>query len=52
MTPRWRSTRVQVLAARRHTGLFTFPESAKHVALYQKLGCWPPLSYRGHEARP
>lgn len=25
----------------RHTGLFTFPQSAKHVALYQKFGYWP-----------
>src|SRR6202162_532763 len=25
----------------RHTGLFTFPESAKHVGLYQKFGYWP-----------
>ena len=25
----------------RHTGLFTFPHSAKHVALYQKFGYWP-----------
>src|SRR5579862_9189465 len=27
--------------ALRHTGLFTFPHSAKHVALYQKFGYWP-----------
>jgi hypothetical protein len=25
----------------RHTGLFTFASSAKHVALYQKFGYWP-----------
>jgi len=25
----------------RRTGLFTFPNSAKHVALYQKFGYWP-----------
>jgi GNAT superfamily N-acetyltransferase len=25
----------------RHTGLFTFPNSAKHIALYQKFGYWP-----------
>jgi GNAT superfamily N-acetyltransferase len=25
----------------RHSGLFTFPHSAKHVCLYQKLGYWP-----------
>jgi GNAT superfamily N-acetyltransferase len=25
----------------RHTGLFTFAQSAKHVGLYQKLGYWP-----------
>ena len=25
----------------RHTGLFTFPYSAKHVGLYQKFGYWP-----------
>ena len=25
----------------RHTGLFTFPHSAKHVGLYQKFGYWP-----------
>jgi GNAT superfamily N-acetyltransferase len=24
----------------RHTGLFTFPDSAKHAALYQKYGFW------------
>lgn len=25
----------------RHSGLFTFPQSAKHVGLYQKFGYWP-----------
>src|SRR5260370_1870705 len=25
----------------RHAGLFTFPSSAKHIALYQKFGFWP-----------
>lgn len=25
----------------RHTGLYTFPHSTKHVALYQKFGYWP-----------
>ena len=25
----------------RHSGLFTFAQSAKHVALYQKFGYWP-----------
>lgn len=25
----------------KHTGLMTFPQSAKHVALYQKFGYWP-----------
>jgi hypothetical protein len=25
----------------RHAGLFTFADSAKHVALYQKFGYWP-----------
>jgi GNAT superfamily N-acetyltransferase len=25
----------------RHTGLYTFPHSAKHVGLYQKFGYWP-----------
>lgn len=25
----------------RHTGLFTFPQSVKHVRLYQKFGYWP-----------
>jgi len=25
----------------KHSGLFTFPHSAKHVGLYQKFGYWP-----------
>ena len=25
----------------KHTGLFTFPHSAKHIGLYQKFGYWP-----------
>ncbi len=25
----------------RHTGLFTWPESPKHIALYNKFGFWP-----------
>jgi len=25
----------------KHSGLFTFPQSAKHVGLYQKFGYWP-----------
>lgn len=25
----------------RHTGLFTFPHSPRHVAIYQKFGYWP-----------
>jgi hypothetical protein len=25
----------------RHSGLFTFPQSAKNVTLYQKFGYWP-----------
>jgi GNAT superfamily N-acetyltransferase len=25
----------------RHAGLFTFPQSPKHVSLYQKFGFWP-----------
>src|SRR5579863_7223592 len=25
----------------RHSGLYTFPHSAKHVGLYQKFGYWP-----------
>ena len=27
----------------RHSGLFTFPQSAKHIGLYQKHGFWPRL---------
>src|ERR1700735_3489418 len=40
----------------RHTGLFTFPQSAKHVALYQKFGYWPryltAIMTRTPEANP
>jgi GNAT superfamily N-acetyltransferase len=40
----------------RHTGLFTFPHSPKHVALYQKFGYWPryltALMTRTPEANP
>ena len=40
----------------RHTGLFTFPQSAKHVGLYQKFGYWPryltALMTRTPEANP
>jgi GNAT superfamily N-acetyltransferase len=40
----------------RHTGLFTFPQSAKHVGLYQKFGYWPryltAIMTRTPEARP
>jgi len=25
----------------RHTGLYTFPQSARHIGLYQKFGYWP-----------
>ncbi len=25
----------------RHSGLYTFPQSAKHIGLYQKFGYWP-----------
>ena len=32
--------RLKVLGAR-HIGLFTFAESTKHIALYQKFGFWP-----------
>jgi predicted N-acetyltransferase YhbS len=35
----------------RHAGLFTFSDSAKHVALYQKLGFWP-VSLMALMARP
>ncbi len=42
--------------ALRHTGLFTFAHSAKHVALYQKFGYWPryltALMTRTPEANP
>lgn len=40
----------------RHTGLFTFPQSAKHVGLYQKFGYWPryltAIMRRTPEANP
>jgi GNAT superfamily N-acetyltransferase len=40
----------------RHTGLFTFPQSAKHVGLYQKFGYWPryltAILTRSPEANP
>ncbi|HME08141.1 MAG TPA: GNAT family N-acetyltransferase [Bryobacteraceae bacterium] len=40
----------------RHSGLFTFPQSAKHVGLYQKFGYWPryltALMTRTPEANP
>jgi GNAT superfamily N-acetyltransferase len=40
----------------RHTGLFTFPQSAKHVGLYQKFGYWPryltAIMTRTPEAKP
>jgi GNAT superfamily N-acetyltransferase len=40
----------------RHTGLFTFPQSAKHVGLYQKFGYWPryltAIMTRTQEANP
>ena len=46
----------------RHTGLFTFPQSAKHVGLYQKFGYWPryltalmtrtPYADAGPQAKP
>ena len=32
--------RLKALGAR-HLALFTFAESTKHIALYQKFGCWP-----------
>jgi predicted N-acetyltransferase YhbS len=32
---------VDALEGTRHAGLFTFAQSAKHVALYQKFGFWP-----------
>lgn len=40
----------------RHTGLFTFAHSAKHVGLYQKFGYWPryltAIMTRTPEANP
>ena len=45
----------------RHAGLFTFADSAKHVALYGKFGFWPhalmalmarPVAPRGQQAPP
>jgi GNAT superfamily N-acetyltransferase len=40
----------------RHTGLFTFPQSAKHVGLYQKFAYWPryltAIMTRTPEANP
>ena len=40
----------------RHTGLFTFPQIAKHVGLYQKFGYWPryltAIMTRTPEANP
>ncbi len=40
----------------RHTGLFTFAQSAKHVGLYQKFGYWPryltAILTRAPEANP
>jgi hypothetical protein len=40
----------------RHTGLFTFQQSAKHAALYQKFGYWPryltAIMTRTPEANP
>jgi GNAT superfamily N-acetyltransferase len=40
----------------RHTGLFTFAQSAKHVGLYQKFGYWPryltAVMTRTPQARP
>ena len=40
----------------RHSGLFTFPQSAKHVGLYQKFGYWPryltAIMKRTPETRP
>ena len=40
----------------RHTGLFTFAQSAKHVGLYQKFGYWPryltAIMTRTPEAKP
>jgi hypothetical protein len=40
----------------RHTGLFTFSHSAKHIALYQKFDFWPrfltPVMSKPAEPRP
>ncbi len=40
----------------RHSGLFTFPHSAKHIGLYQKFGYWPTyltaIMTRSPEAPP
>jgi GNAT superfamily N-acetyltransferase len=40
----------------RHTGLYTFPHSAKHIGLYQKFGYWPryltAIMTRAPEAQP
>ncbi len=40
----------------RHSGLFTFPHSAKHIGLYQKFGYWPAyltaIMTHTPEARP
>ena len=40
----------------RHTGLFTFPQSTKHIGLYQKFGYWPryltAIMTRTPEANP
>src|SRR5579862_1131420 len=40
----------------RHSGLFTFPHSAKHIGLYQKFGYWPryltAVMTRTPEAKP
>jgi GNAT superfamily N-acetyltransferase len=38
----------------RHAGLFTFAQSAKHVALYQKFGFWPGslMAVLGRAAEP
>lgn len=40
----------------RHTGLCTFPQSPKHIGLYQKFGYWPqyltPVMMRTPEAVP
>jgi GNAT superfamily N-acetyltransferase len=46
----------------RHTGLYTFPQSAKHLGLYQKFGYWPryltaimthtPETHAARQAKP